>query len=175
MLLNNHLRCFLLSIKRLLAVRSAESLDRQMKILNDQGAHEKALHLFDEYQREKIHPLSARSFTQALKACAQLGDLSRGSAIHQMVSSEIQEDSYLLASLINLYSKWRIVWVRLDRVVDIEVQCGETRSAQSLFDASEKKTPAMYGTMMKGDILSFPALMWIEVGLFCRLYSKQYS
>ena len=76
-----------------------------MKVLNDQGAYRKALQLFDEYQREKIHPLSNKSFTQALKACAQLGDLSRGSAIHHMVSSDIQEDSYLLSSLINLYSE----------------------------------------------------------------------
>ncbi|CAF1491485.1 unnamed protein product, partial [Adineta steineri] len=40
--------------------------------------------------------------TQALKAFADLGDLHRGTNIHHLISLRINNDSYILASLIRI-------------------------------------------------------------------------
>ncbi|CAF0948790.1 unnamed protein product [Adineta steineri] len=42
--------------------------------------------------------------TQALKAFAHLGDLRRGINMHHTISSRINNDSYIFASLIHFYS-----------------------------------------------------------------------
>ncbi|CAF4273905.1 unnamed protein product, partial [Adineta steineri] len=43
--------------------------------------------------------------TQALKAFAHLGDLRRGINMHHTISSRINNDSYIFASLIHFYIK----------------------------------------------------------------------
>ncbi|CAF4362564.1 unnamed protein product, partial [Rotaria sordida] len=60
--------------------------------------------------------------THALKACANMEDLQRGSTIRRLISSCIKDDYYISASLIHLY-----------------MQCGDITNAQLLFDTTTKK------------------------------------
>ena len=79
-----------------------------MKMLIDKKQFRKALQLFDEHEKTNdIKISSSLTITQALKACTQIGDLQRGRMIHQLISSRVQDDSYILASLIHLYSEFR--------------------------------------------------------------------
>lgn len=83
-------------------------MGKEMKMLNDQKQFEKALRLLDQHKdNNNIEMCSSLTITQALKACAQIEDLRRGSMLHQLVLSRVKDDSYILASLINLYSEFR--------------------------------------------------------------------
>ena len=76
-----------------------------MKASNDRKQFKQALQLFDQYNNNNIKTCSSLTITQALKACAHIKDLRRGSLIHQLVSHRINDDYYILASLIHLYSQ----------------------------------------------------------------------
>ena len=93
---------------RLAATQSQLDLGRRMKILNDRKQFKASRQLFDQC-RENDHkaPLSSTAITQALKACANTRDLERGVDIHQLVSARNGENTYILTSLIHLYSKAR--------------------------------------------------------------------
>ncbi|CAM2728313.1 unnamed protein product [Rotaria socialis] len=121
--------------RRSIKIESELNLVNQMKLMDDKKQFNKALELFDKHKDKSIDRSSNMILTQILKACAGIGDLQRGSTIHRLVSSRLENDSYLLASLIHLY-----------------MQCGEVAQAQSLFDVSTKKTLSIYGAMMKGYI-----------------------
>lgn len=87
-------------------IKPAVDVGQEMKKLNDQKRFHKALQLFDQYKNANdIKTSAGLIITQALKACAQTRDLRRGSMIHQLVSSRVKDDSYILASLIHFYSK----------------------------------------------------------------------
>ncbi|CAF4069265.1 unnamed protein product, partial [Rotaria sp. Silwood1] len=116
-------------------IQSKSDLGSKMKSLNDNKQFKKALDLFDKYNKNNIEIYSSFIITQALKACASIGDLQRGSTIHHLISSRIKDDYYILASLIHLY-----------------MQCGDVVNAESLFNKTKKKTLSIYGAMMKGYI-----------------------
>ncbi|CAF2070889.1 unnamed protein product [Rotaria magnacalcarata] len=120
-------------VKRAMSIQCDANLNAQMKLLNDKKQFRKALELFDEYKDKNIGTLSRFTILQALKSCAQIRDLQRGSTIHRFMSSDMKKNSYILTSLIHLY-----------------MQCGDVVRAQSIFEMSEKKTLSMYGAMMKG-------------------------
>ena len=82
-------------------------LGKQMKFFNDNKKFQKTLELFDKNKKNSIQAFSSLTVTQALKACAHLGDIEFGKAIHRLVPSRIKDDSYILASLIHLYSKFQ--------------------------------------------------------------------
>ena len=102
-MLNHRLPCRITLSKRSVAVRSDLDLGNQMKLLNDQKRFNQALQLFDQYKKNNTETLSSMIITQALKACAQMNDLQRGSTIHYLISSRVKNDPYILASLIHLY------------------------------------------------------------------------
>ncbi|CAF5102107.1 unnamed protein product, partial [Rotaria magnacalcarata] len=106
-----------------------------MKLLNDKKQFKKALALFDQHGINNILTLSNFTITQVLKACAHMGDLQRGKIIHNLIASKTKNDIYVSSTLIHLY-----------------VHCDDIASAQSLFDSTKSKTPAMYGIMMKAFI-----------------------
>jgi hypothetical protein len=95
-----------LAPNRSLASQSDFDLQREMKRLNDNRLHEKALALFDTYEKGNKVKLSEAVVTQALKACAQIGDTQRGSRIYKTVSSRIRDDPYTMTSLIHLFSEF---------------------------------------------------------------------
>ena len=99
-------RSLIVSVRHHLTTRSAIDLGGQMKTLNDSKQFREALHLFDTCRETYPEaPLSSNIITQALKACTNTRDLERGGSIHELVSARCKEDSYILTSLIHLYSK----------------------------------------------------------------------
>ena len=103
--LNYHLTCSICRIKCLVSVRLKSSVGMNMKLLNDKKQFHKALQLFDQCKEQNTGALSSLTVTQALKACAHTGDLRRGLEIHQAIASRTENDDYILASLIHMYSK----------------------------------------------------------------------
>lgn len=75
----------------------------KMKHLNDSKDFGAVLTLFDRCNDQEKR--LSRVVVQALKACAQLGDLERGKAIHKTLVDTSLADSYIQAVLIQLYSK----------------------------------------------------------------------
>ncbi|CAM4844162.1 unnamed protein product [Rotaria magnacalcarata] len=134
-LVNNYLRFVVLAGRRLASTQSNVNIGDQMKILNDNKQYKKALELFDEFNEKTIDKCSNWIIIQALKACTQICDVQRGLKIHNLISSRLKQDPYVLPSLIHFY-----------------MQCGDMNRAQLLFDTSTKKTLPMYGAMMKGYI-----------------------
>ena len=102
---NYRLVCQIVFVKRSVMIQSQFELAKQMKLLNDNGQFQRALELFDQQKRNSVNTFSSFVITQALKACANLKDLQRGLIIHQLIPSRTKDDSYILASLIHLYSK----------------------------------------------------------------------
>ena len=103
---NDHWRSAFILVKRLVTTRSAVHLGGQMKMLNDKKQFREALRLFDTCrEQDPQRMLNSMTITQALKACTNTRDLERGASIHQLVAARSKEDTYILASLIHLYSK----------------------------------------------------------------------
>jgi hypothetical protein len=105
-LFQDRLLPFIVFVKRSLTIQSDFDLGNQMKLLNNNKQFKKTLDLFDEHQKNNIETCSSLILTQVLKACAQTGDLQRGKIIHNLISSRLKTDSYILTSLIHLYSKF---------------------------------------------------------------------
>ncbi|CAF1078661.1 unnamed protein product [Rotaria magnacalcarata] len=145
-LVNNYLRFVLLAVRRLASIQSNVNIGDQMKILNDNKQYKKVLELFDEFNEKTIDKCSNWIIIQALKACTQICDVQRGLKIHNLISSRLKRDSYVLPSLIHFY-----------------MQCGDVSHAQLLFDKSTKKTLFMYGAMMKGYIKNNSAKKAIDL------------
>ncbi|CAF2097519.1 unnamed protein product [Rotaria magnacalcarata] len=116
-------------------VQSKFELGNEMKSFNDKKQFKKALELFDKHMKNNIEVHSSLVITQALKACTHIKDVQRGSDIHRLISSRIQHDFHILASLLHFY-----------------MQCGNVSNAELLFNETKKKTLATYGAMMKGYI-----------------------
>lgn len=103
---NNRFNILIFSMKRSAVVLSNGDLGDRMKVLNDNKQFEKVIKLFYEYtENNTIEQCSNWIIIQTLKACTQLGDLKRGMDIHQQVSHRLKHDSYIVPSLIHLYSK----------------------------------------------------------------------
>ncbi|CAF1112657.1 unnamed protein product [Adineta steineri] len=100
-------------IKRPLIIQSDFYLSKKMKLLNDNKQFQKTLELFDQYKKNKSETFS---------------NLQLGKTIHHLISSHIEDDSYISTSLIHLY-----------------MQCNDVPRAQSIFDKTTSKTLAMYG------------------------------
>lgn len=102
------LRRFILSealIRRYLQWEASHiSIENQMKQFNDQQKFEKALEIFDQYRNDSSIELSRQMITQAIRACTKTGNLRRGMAIHNLISSRIKDDTYMITSLIHFYS-----------------------------------------------------------------------
>ncbi|CAF1644608.1 unnamed protein product, partial [Adineta ricciae] len=126
-------------------IRFACSLGDRLKTLNDSKQFQQALQLFHQHQKNNNETLSRSVIAQALKACARLKDIRSGKAIHDLVSSHTKENEYIVTSLIHMY-----------------MQCGDIRSAETLFHDTKTKVPSMYGAMMKGDLFHVHVSIKIE-------------
>ena len=104
-LFSRRLSCLMVLARRSGIVQSKFDLGGEMKLLNDNKQFVKALELFDKHKKNTNETFSSLIITQALKACAYLGDIRCGSSIHHLVSSRINSDLYILTSLIHMYSK----------------------------------------------------------------------
>ncbi|CAF3999535.1 unnamed protein product, partial [Rotaria sordida] len=102
--LNRRLTSLMFIVDYRMIFRSSSDLAIQIKLLNDSQQYEKALELFDKYIKNNNQTFSNSTIIQALKACAKTRDIQRGSNIYHLISSRIHNDSYILTSLIHLYS-----------------------------------------------------------------------
>ena len=138
------------SIIRSATIRYISNLGDRLKTLNDSKQFQQALQLFHQHQKNKNEILSSLTITQALKACTHLKDIRSGKAIHDLVSSRTKNDQYIVTSLIHMYSEFhQSIYYRMFSLHI--VQCGDIRSAETLFDDTKIKDPSMYGAMMKGE------------------------
>ncbi|CAF1456583.1 unnamed protein product [Adineta ricciae] len=144
--LNGGLPPLMAFVKRSTIIRFASNLGDRLKTLNDGKQFQQALQLFHQHQKNNNETLSSSAIAQGLKSCARLKDIRSGKAIHDLVSSRTKENEYIVTSLIHMY-----------------MQCGDIRSAETLFHGTETKVPSVYGAMMKGYLTNSEAQKAFEV------------
>ena len=88
-------------------IKSSINLANEMKLLNDKKQFKKALAILDQHGTDNITTSSNFLITQALQACAHLGDLQRGKTIHNRITLRVKEDMYLSTTLVQMYSKFQ--------------------------------------------------------------------
>ncbi|XP_052200063.1 pentatricopeptide repeat-containing protein At4g30700 [Diospyros lotus] len=97
------------------------------------GHTEMAISLFQEMQVSQIRP-NPVTITSILSACAQLGALSLGKWVQDIINKESFESNiYVSTALIDMYAK-----------------CGRIAEARQLFDAMEEKNVVTWNAMIFG-------------------------
>ncbi|XP_075518098.1 pentatricopeptide repeat-containing protein At4g30700 [Primulina tabacum] len=97
------------------------------------GETEMAISLFHEMQKLDIHPNHV-TITSILSACAQLGALSLGKWVHDLIKREyLDSNIYVSTALIDMYMK-----------------CGSIEEARRLFDNMGDKNAVTYNSMITG-------------------------
>lgn len=92
-----------------------------------------ALELFDEMLASSVAPDSV-AVVGALSACAQLGALEKGKAIHNYVKhNQIRLNTYLSTGLVDMYAK-----------------CGCIDTARNIFESSPEKNVFTWNAMIVG-------------------------
>ena len=94
-------------VKRLINISSESDLINQMKLMNNNKQFQKTLELFDKHKKKNLDEYSNLILTQVLKACGGIGDLQRGQTIHHLISSRLENDSYMFTPIIHLYSTFK--------------------------------------------------------------------
>ena len=80
---------------------SWNDVELKMKQLIDSKQYVEVLNLY----HEQCQSSSKIILNLALKACTKLGDYERGTRIHQQISAQLIQDSFIQTSLIHFYSK----------------------------------------------------------------------
>ncbi|KAL9326062.1 hypothetical protein ACSQ67_006707 [Phaseolus vulgaris] len=97
------------------------------------GLTETAIALFQEMMATEFIP-NPVTITSILSACAQLGALSFGKWVHQLIRSKnLEPNIYVLTALIDMYAK-----------------CGNILEAWQLFDSMSEKNTVTWNTMIFG-------------------------
>ncbi|KAL7224338.1 hypothetical protein ACSBR1_025739 [Camellia fascicularis] len=97
------------------------------------GLTEMAISLFREMQVFEIRP-NPVTITSILSACAQLGTLSLGKWVHDLIKKESFESNiYVSTALIDMYAK-----------------CGSIVEARRLFDTVQEKNVVTWNAMISG-------------------------
>ncbi|XP_027331949.1 pentatricopeptide repeat-containing protein At4g30700 [Abrus precatorius] len=97
------------------------------------GLTETAISLFQEMMTTEFTP-NPVTITTILSACAQLGALSFGKWVHQLIKSKnLEPNIYVSTALIDMYAK-----------------CGNILEAWQLFDSMSEKNTVTWNTMIFG-------------------------
>ncbi|KAG2272533.1 hypothetical protein Bca52824_067088 [Brassica carinata] len=97
------------------------------------GKHSEAIGLFKEMVETGVRP-DSYSVVRVLSACVQVGDLDSAEWIANLVEEiEMQKNSYVYATLVNLYAKG-----------------GKMEKARSVFDSMVEKDVVTWSTMIQG-------------------------
>lgn len=97
------------------------------------GLTEEAISLFQEMQASKVAP-NPVTVSSILSACAQLGAISLGKWVHELVKSRnFESNIYVSTALIDMYAK-----------------CGNIVEARDLFDLMPHKSEVTWNTMISG-------------------------
>ncbi|CAN4113559.1 unnamed protein product [Withania somnifera] len=95
------------------------------------GLTEMAMSLFREMQKLDIHP-NPVTITSILSACAQLGTLSMGKWVHDLIKKEkFESNIYVLTALVDMYAK-----------------CGNIEEARQVFDSITEKNVVTWNAMI---------------------------
>lgn len=97
------------------------------------GQTEMAISLFREMQNLDIHP-NPVTITSILSACSQLGALSLGKWVHDMIKRESFESNIFVATAL----------------VDMYAKCGSIEEARRLFDTMREKNVVTWNAMISG-------------------------
>nr|XP_010934061.1 LOW QUALITY PROTEIN: pentatricopeptide repeat-containing protein At4g25270, chloroplastic-like [Elaeis guineensis] len=99
------------------------------------GLYEDAMALYYQMEEEGVEP-DRFTFPRVLKACAGIGSVSHGEAIHRhIVRSGFGTDIFVLNALVDMYSK-----------------CGDIQKARQIFDKIPDRDPVSWNSMIKGYI-----------------------
>ncbi len=99
------------------------------------GQLEKAMHLFQQMQREGMTP-DKFTFVQVIKACACLGALQDGRLVHhQLIQSGCECDVFVCNSLLDMY-----------------VKCGSIEDAWRVFNKMPSSDVVTWSTMILGHV-----------------------
>jgi pentatricopeptide repeat protein len=97
------------------------------------GLTDTAISLFKEMMKTEFTP-NAVTITTILSACAQLGSLSFGKWVHQLIKSKnLEPNIYVSTALVDMYAK-----------------CGNILEAWQLFDSMSEKNTVTWNTMIFG-------------------------
>lgn len=111
--------------------KSLESWNAMISGYAQNGQTEMAISLFQEMQMCEIHP-NPVTFTSILSACAQLGALSLGKWVHELISKEnFESNIYVSTALVDMYAK-----------------CGSIEDARRLFDIMPRKNAVTWNAMI---------------------------
>ncbi|KAK4337703.1 hypothetical protein RND71_042190 [Anisodus tanguticus] len=95
------------------------------------GLTEMAISLFREMQKLDVHP-NPVTITSILSACAQLGTLSMGKWVHDLIKKEkFESNIYVLTALVDMYAK-----------------CGNIGEARIVFDSITEKNVVTWNAMI---------------------------
>ncbi|XP_019177959.1 PREDICTED: pentatricopeptide repeat-containing protein At4g30700 isoform X1 [Ipomoea nil] len=113
--------------------KSLASWNAMISGYTQNGLTEMAISLFLEMQKLDIHP-NPVTITSILSACAQLGALSIGKWVHELINKEnFESNIYVLTALVDMYAK-----------------CGSIDKARQLFDAMLEKNVVTWNAMISG-------------------------
>ncbi|KAK9705703.1 hypothetical protein RND81_07G076500 [Saponaria officinalis] len=97
------------------------------------GLTEKAVRLFQDMQTCHVRP-NPTTICSILSACAQLGALSLGKWVHNLINEEkLESNVYVTTALIDMYAK-----------------CGSISKARELFDTMPEKNVVSWNAMVSG-------------------------
>ncbi|PIA45930.1 hypothetical protein AQUCO_01600284v1 [Aquilegia coerulea] len=113
--------------------KSLESWNAMISGYVQNGLTEVAISLFQQMQLSEVRP-SPVTITSILSACAQLGALTLGKWVHELIVREnFQSNIYVSTALIDMYAK-----------------CGSIKEAQQLFDTMMEKNVVSWNAMISG-------------------------
>lgn len=99
------------------------------------GQHEDALALYFQMEEEGVEP-DRFTFPRALKACAGIGSIQIGMAVHRdIVRSGFWDDGFVLNALVDMYAK-----------------CGDIVKARRVFDKITSRDLISWNSMLTGYI-----------------------
>lgn len=124
---------------------------KRVTVLYDQQRYRELLHLFDmHHEKSTMKFVSNKTIIQILQACDHSQNVQMMKKTHQMFSSRIANDPYLLSKLIHVYSKNLSSFIRSLPIV-ILVNIGDLPTVENLYETCHSKAIAVQGAMMKGE------------------------
>jgi len=113
--------------------KSLASWNAMISGYTQSGLTEKAVSLFQEMQMCRVRP-NPVTVTSILSACAQLGAISLGKWVHELINKEkLESNVYVSTALIDMYAK-----------------CGSISKARELFEAMLEKNVVSWNAMISG-------------------------